>query len=524
MLLILISVFGCSDFSLRNGLVDRSDDSENVRGYIVVFRDHAIIEASGIQATSSDSFAFATRSFAAALADEHGVDGPQFVFQRTLRGGLFNMSESEALALADDPRVSYVEEDREIRLQAVQSAAPWGLDRLDQDNLPLDRRYEYEGGAQNVRAYVIDTGINIEHAEFEGRASHGYDSIDDDNLATDCNGHGTHVAGSIGGRTFGVAKDVKIVGVRVLDCRGSGSISSVIRGIEWVTANHIAPAVANMSLGGGASQAIDDAVRASIQSGVTYVVAAGNESRDACLGSPARVPLAITVGSTTSQDARSSFSNFGACVDIFAPGSDIPSAWYNSNTATQTISGTSMASPHVAGAVARLLAQAPSFTVAEVTARILENARFGRITGVGSGSPNRLLSTSFLAFGEGNSPPPTPTPPPVEEPGVQRLSIGSTLSSLIGATGEEKFYVVHYPAGTRSLEFRLDGSNGDADLYVRAGAKPTARDYDCRPYLNGSKENCMSSRLDANGGKVYVRVHAYRSYSGASLTVSGVSN
>lgn len=517
---------GCSEFSAIEALLSPKGSSLTSDRYIVVFRDLAISEASGIQASSSEGFGLATRAFAAAIADEHGVEEPEVVFQRALRGGVYRMSASEARALANDPRVKYVEEDREIRLSAVQTAAPWGLDRLDQAALPLDRRYEYDGGAQNVRAYVIDTGVNIEHVEFEGRAAHGFDAIDGDNIASDCNGHGTHVAGSVGGRTYGVAKDVKLVGVRVLDCRGSGSISSVVRGVEWVTANHVAPAVANMSLGGGASQAIDDAVRASIQSGVTYVVAAGNENRDACLGSPARLPLAITVGATTSQDARSSFSNYGSCVDIFAPGSDIASAWYNSNTATQTISGTSMASPHVAGLVARMLGQDPSLSVAEVTSRLLNGARSGLVSNVGTGSPNRLLSSSFLAGGSSPTPipTPTPTPPPVEEPGVTRLEVGSAVSSISGATGEERFYVVHYPAGTRALEFRLDGTNGDADLYVRAGSKPSARDYDCRPYLGGSRENCTSTNLAASGGKVYVRLHAYRSYSGASLSVKGVSN
>lgn len=510
---------GCSDFAAMDTLVGSRGGTADSRRYIVVFRDQAISEASGIQASSVESFGFATTSFAAALANEHGVNAPDGVFQRALRGGVYNLSGHEARALADDPRVKYVEEDREIRLSAIQSAAPWGLDRIDQETLPLDRRYEYESGTQTVRSYVIDTGINIEHVEFEGRASHGYDAIDNDTLATDCNGHGTHVAGSVGGRTYGVTKDVKLIGVRVLDCRGSGSISSVVRGIEWVTANHVAPAVANMSLGGGASQAIDDAVRASIESGVVYVVAAGNENRDACLGSPARVPSAITVGSTTSQDVRSSFSNYGSCVDIFAPGSDIPSAWYNSNTATQAISGTSMASPHVAGVVARLLAQSPHLSVPEITARLLTNARIGKVTNAGSASPNRLLSSSFLAQGGGNGNTPQP-----QEPGVVQIPVGGTVSSLSGSTGEETFYVVQYPAGTRALEFRLSGSNGDADLYVRAAAKPTARDYDCRPYLNGSRENCRMASLEAAGGKVYVRLHAYRSYTGASLSVTGVSN
>lgn len=499
---------GCSDF-----LPSQISESKS---YIVVFRDAAILAEHGFRSHSTESLSETTRFFAASVADDHSVDQPEYVFQRSLRGGLYRMSAEAALELAQDSRIQYIEEDREVRLQAVQTNAPWGLDRLDQASLPLDRRFEFQGGASGVKVYVIDTGINIQHVEFDGRAAHGFDAIDNDLIAEDCNGHGTHVAGTVGGRTYGVAKDVQLVSVRVLDCRGSGTISSVIRGIEWVTENSDGPSVVNMSLGGGASQAIDDAVRKSMQNGILYVVAAGNENMDACQSSPARVSQAITVGSTTSSDSRSSFSNYGSCVDIFAPGSDIPSAWYSSTSATQTISGTSMASPHVAGVAALILGGAPTLSIAELTRKILEGSRAGRISNLGVGSPNRLLAVP--------SDDPTEPVPDEPEPGVTRMVLDTSLSGMTGATGDEKYLLVTYPAGTRAIEFRIDGSNGDADLYVRKGLKPNAREFDCRPYLNGSREVCKMTNLSVSGGKIYVRLHAYRSYTGVTLSVRRVSN
>ena len=258
-----------------------------------------------------------------------------------------------------------------------------------------------------MKAYIIDTGIRSTHSDFGGRATSGYDAIDGGS-ADDCNGHGTHVAGTVGGTTYGVAKGVSLVAVRVLDCGGSGTTSGVIAGVNWVTSNHGAgqPAVANMSLGGGASSALDTAVSNSIADGVTYALAAGNSNANACNSSPARTPNAITVGATTSSDARASFSNYGTCVDIFAPGSSITSAWYTSNTATNTISGTSMASPHVAGAAAVYLEANPSATPAQVASALIAAATTGKVTSPGTGSPNRLL---YIAppGGGGTNPPPT---------------------------------------------------------------------------------------------------------------------
>lgn len=313
------------------------------------------------------------------------------VYQHALKGFAVRMTREQAEALAKDPRVAYVEEDGVVHAIATQNNATWGLDRIDQRDLPLSTTYTYNTTASNVRAYIIDTGIRSTHNEFGGRVLGGYTAISDGRGYEDCNGHGTHVAGTVGGATYGVAKEVKLYAVRVLDCNGSGTNSGVIAGVDWVTANHIKPAVANMSLGGGASSALDTAVTNSINAGVFYAVAAGNDNKDACNYSPARVAAAMTVGSTTSSDARSSFSNYGTCVNIFAPGSSITSAWYTSNTATNTISGTSMASPHVAGVGALYLAGNTSASPSTVFNALRDNATQNKLTGIGTGSPNRLL-------------------------------------------------------------------------------------------------------------------------------------
>src|SRR5256885_6161488 len=257
-----------------------------------------------------------------------------------LKGFAAEMSEAAANAIANDPRVKYVEEDSIVQIDTTQTGATWGLDRIDQRNLPLDGSYTYNTTASNVHAYIVDTGILTSHTQFGGRASVGVDEVGDGQNGIDCNGHGTHVSGTVGGSTYGVAKSVSLVAVRVLDCSGSGTNSGVIAGVNWVATNAIHPAVANMSLGGGASQAVDDAVNGAINSGVTFAIAAGNSNTDACTQSPARVAAAITVAATDSNDTRASFSNFGTCVDLFGPGVNITSDWFSSNTATNTISGT----------------------------------------------------------------------------------------------------------------------------------------------------------------------------------------
>ncbi|MDQ3269953.1 MAG: S8 family peptidase [Pseudomonadota bacterium] len=317
----------------------------------------------------------------------------QHVYGHALAGFATKASEKDIARLMHDPRVEYVEEDGMMYPTATQSGATWGLDRSDQRDLPLNGTYVYDYVGSAVRAYVIDSGILASHTDFGGRVLSGATFISDGRGSSDCNGHGTHVAGTIGGATWGVAKSVRLVPVRVFGCTGGSSNSTIIAGIDWVRNNHVKPAVANMSLGGPASSATDTATNNLINSGVTVVVAAGNDNQSACNFSPARVANAITVGSTTSTDARSSFSNFGSCVNIFAPGSSIRSAWYTSTTATNTISGTSMASPHVAGAAVLVLAANNSLSPSTVRSTIYNKATTGRLTSIGSGSPNRLLYT-----------------------------------------------------------------------------------------------------------------------------------
>ncbi|MGW0931775.1 S8 family peptidase [Streptomyces sp. NPDC002644] len=339
------------------------------------------------------------------VAEKHGAEVEK-TFRKAVNGYTIEATEAEAAKLAADPAVALVEQNRTFTTQATQTNPTWGLDRIDQTSLPLNSSYTYDDTAgAGVTAYVIDTGVRISHGDFGGRARNGYDAVDGDNVAQDGNGHGTHVAGTIAGNTYGVAKKANIVGVRVLNNSGSGTTAGVIDGVDWVTANAVKPAVANMSLGGGASTTLDAAVRRAIASGVTFAVAAGNESVTAT-GSPARVTEAITVGATTNTDARASYSNYGSVLDIFAPGSSITSAWYTGDTATNTISGTSMATPHVAGAAALYLADNPSATPAAVASALIANSVSGKVTSPGTGSPNRLL---YVGTGGGTTPPPGPS-------------------------------------------------------------------------------------------------------------------
>jgi len=353
-----------------------------IPGHYIVVLD---VDAGG---KSGDLFAAATMT--SDLTNAYGGVATN-IYAYALNGFSAEMSEEQALKLSADPRVKFVEEDSVMEATVTQTNPPWGLDRIGQRDLPLNQAYSYTTTGAGVNVYIIDTGIRRTHTQFGGRAFVGFDAIGDGQNTNDCNGHGTHVSGTVGGSTFGVAKGVRLFAVRVLNCSGSGANSGVIAGVNWVTANHISPSVANMSLGGGASSALDTAVNNSINSGVTYAIAAGNANTNAANSSPARVAAAITVGSSTISDARSSFSNFGSVVDIFAPGSSILSAWRTSDTATATLSGTSMATPHVAGVAARFLQSNPGSSPATVRNEIVNQATLNHLSGIPTGTANRLL-------------------------------------------------------------------------------------------------------------------------------------
>ena len=345
--------------------------------YIVVFADAVGRGAVGVAARG--------------LASRHG-GRVTHTYNSALAGFAAVMTERQARRVAADRAVAYVEPDRMVRVASDQADPPsWGLDRIDERYLPLDQNYNYDTTATWVNVYVIDTGIRASHDEFGGRASYGRDTVNEDNIASDCNGHGTHVAGTIGGARFGVAKAVRLIAVKVMNCAGEGTTSNIVQGIDWVTANHVKPAVANMSVGGSGSDSIDDAVKASTDQGITYVVSAGNNDDDACDYSPARVLDAITVGATESDDDRWSGSNKGSCLDLFAPGRSITSALNTSDTATGTKSGTSMAAPHVAGAAALYLSKSPTASPLQVAYHLRYNATKNQVDDAGTGSPNRLL-------------------------------------------------------------------------------------------------------------------------------------
>ena len=354
------------------------------------------------------------------------------IYEHALIGFAAELTPSQVTDLLADPRIGLIEKDQIMGISATQNNATWGLDRIDQRNLPLDSQYSYDNDGAGAHVYIIDTGIRNSHQEFTGRIGTGFNAVatggggflglfsandvkanflfgggdgfgglfgggggggNDTPATEDCNGHGTHVASTAAGTTWGVAKKATVHAVRVLDCGGSGLNSDVIEGVDWVTGNHQKPAVANMSLGGGASSALDQAVRNSIAAGVSYAVAAGNDNVDACGGSPNRVAEAVTVGSTESDDDRSSFSNHGTCVDIFAPGTSIRAASHSNDTGSKNLSGTSMASPHVAGAAALILSENPGATPAQVMSELTNSATPNVLSNIRTGSPNLLLYT-----------------------------------------------------------------------------------------------------------------------------------
>jgi len=340
-------------------------------------------------------------------------------YTRALKGFAATLSDAAVRSLRSNPDVAYIEQDQEVSINDVQDQATWGLDRIDQADLPLDTQYHYNSKGEGVYAFIMDTGIRATHREFGGRVIAGYSNVADNRGTDDCSGHGTHVAGTVGGVTYGVAKRVTLVPVRILNCAGSGTVAGIIAGIDWVIGQTaMRPAVANMSLGGGHSAAMNKAVANAVAARVTVVAAAGNENRDACTASPASEPAAITVGATTNADARSAFSNWGPCVDLFAPGSDITAAWIGNDNAINTISGTSMAAPLVTGVVALVSSTYTFASPLAITNFILANATVNRVKSAGTGSPNLLLYS--LTTG-------VPVEPPLGYTAVTSIS-GTTLT------------------------------------------------------------------------------------------------
>ncbi|WNG57901.1 S8 family serine peptidase [Archangium gephyra] len=408
------------------------------------------------------------------LSSLHGAT-VRHVYSRALHGFSATMSEEAALRLSNDPRVRYVEEDGEASFASTQDNAPWGLDRIDQRALPLDQRFRYQSIGGGVHAYVIDSGIRLTHAEFGGRVAPGFSTIEDGNGSNDCNGHGTHVASTLGGATAGVAKGVTLHPVRVVGCSPSFTWSQVIAGIDWVTANHVKPAVATLSLTGEPMQAVDDAVAASIHAGVFYAVAAGNGARDACSVSPARLPAAMTVAASNRADAWSSFSNHGACVDLFAPGEGITAAWFSDDTSQASLSGTSMASAHVAGVAALFLESHPLATPEQVTAELTGSATPGKLSALPASSPNLLLYASRCT-GSG----PSPSHVVLTSP-FTGSSLSGPVTLTATATDDERVTRVEFFLGGRSLGWDATAPYELVWNSALAGNGPavlTARAYD----------------------------------------------
>lgn len=447
-----------------------------------------------------------------ALPAKYGA-GIERTYTKALNGYAIEATETEAKRLAADPAVASVVQNRTFGIAATQPSPPsWGLDRIDQKNLPLNSSYTYPDSAgQGVTAYVIDTGVRVTHSDFGGRAMDGYDAIDNDNTAQDGHGHGTHVAGTVAGSAYGVAKKAKVVGVRVLNNSGQGTTAQVVAGIDWVARNAVKPAVANMSLGGPADTALDTAVRNAVASGVTFAVAAGNESTNASTRSPARVAEAITVGATTSGDARASYSNYGSALDLFAPGSSITSAWRTSDTATNTISGTSMASPHVAGAAALHLADNPTATPAQVSSALTAAATTGVVTSPGTGSPNRLLYV-----GGGTTTPPGPR---FENTADHTISDNATVESPVTVSGVSgnapsalavEVHIVHTYIG--DLQVQLIAPDGTAYTLKAYGTGGSSDNIDTTYSVNASAEAANGSwklRVSDNAAQDVGRIDAW---------------
>jgi len=456
-----------------------------------------------------------------------------FTYSTAIKGMAASLPAAALEGIRRNPLVAYVEPDAAAQLhQTTQNNATWGLDRVDQRDLPLSGTYTYNNNGSGTNVYIFDTGVRRTHNDFGGRVQYVPNGANGDFVgdghgsAEDCHGHGTHVAGTAAGTTWGVAKGAPIWAARVVNCSGGGQVSMAIAAVDWVTANGIRPAVVNMSLGYGDVQSLRTAVENSIAAGVNYAVSAGNgdflgRPQDACKQSPGGAPNAITVGATNSSDNEASFSNYGPCVDILAPGVSITSAWYTSNTATNSISGTSMSSPHVAGAVALYLTANPSATPAQVAQALVDNASLNKITlhsrSTNNGTPNRLLYTLFIGGGGGGTP---------NQPPTASFTYSCTdLSCSFDGTGSSD------PDGTiASYAWNFgDGTTGTGatanKTYASAGTRTVTLTVTDNAGATGSQSQSVTVTAPSSGGiTLSVTTSKARGVTTATLNWSGATS